>query len=88
MCDYLHDNVCWICRHPITCESETNESREELKKLNDAMTKEDFILLKGVKMRDHCHVTGNYRGPAHRECKHAWWPSWRQVGGQAGQWSS
>ena len=65
---YLHDNMCWICRHPITCESETNESREQLKKLNDAMTKEDFILMKGVKMRDHCHVTGKYRGPAHREC--------------------
>ena len=21
------------------------------------------------KVRDHCHLTGNYRGPAHRKCK-------------------
>ena len=21
-----------------------------------------------VKARDHCHVTGKYRGPAHRDC--------------------
>ena len=20
------------------------------------------------KVRDHCHITGKYRGPAHREC--------------------
>ena len=23
---------------------------------------------KGPKLRDHCHYTGNYRGPAHRNC--------------------
>ena len=21
-----------------------------------------------VKARDHCHITGKYRGPAHRDC--------------------
>ena len=21
-----------------------------------------------VKVRDHCHITGKYRGPAHRDC--------------------
>ena len=21
-----------------------------------------------VKVRDHCHLTGNYRGPAHQKC--------------------
>ena len=23
---------------------------------------------KGTKVRDHCHYTGHYRGPAHRNC--------------------
>ena len=28
----------------------------------------DNVYVDDVKVRDHCHITGKYRGSAHRDC--------------------
>ena len=44
----------------------TEEDKEDFKNDNNCRFCEKEIL--SDKVRDHCHLTGNYRGPAHNTC--------------------
>ena len=42
----------------------------KMKKILERITFVDFVkkILNVIKVRDHCHLTGKYRGPAHNTC--------------------
>ena len=44
----------------------TDEDEEEFKNSNNCQFCEKEII--SDKVRDHCHLTGNYTGPAHSKC--------------------
>ena len=44
----------------------TKENEEDFKNNNICRFCEKYIL--SDKVRDHCHLTGKYRGPAHNTC--------------------
>ena len=44
----------------------TTEDEEHYQNSNDCWVCNEKIIKDRV--RDHCHITGNYRGPAHRQC--------------------
>ena len=44
----------------------TEEDEEDYRNNNICRFCEKFI--EADKIRDHCHLTGNYRGPAHSKC--------------------
>ena len=75
-----YDNVEWFVDEVIKLENKmafyfkntnkdivmTQEDEEDYKNDNVCRLCEKEIL--SDKVRDHCHLTGKYRGPAHREC--------------------
>ena len=44
------------------------EEEEQFKSTNTCWICEKRIYNGDEKVRDHCHVTGKYRGAAHRDC--------------------
>ena len=75
-----YDNVDWFVDEVIKLENKmafyfkntnkdiimTQEDEEDYKNDNTCRFCEKFI--ESDKVRDHCHLTGNYRGPAHNTC--------------------
>ena len=46
----------------------TENDEEEFKKANECHMCEKKYTDKDIRVRDHCHITGKYRGSAHQEC--------------------
>ena len=46
----------------------TDEDLKHFQNTNICHICEKFILTKNDKVKDHCHLTGKYRGPAHNRC--------------------
>ena len=46
----------------------TEKDKEAFKKAEECHICEKKYTDKGVRVRDHCHITGKYRGSAHQEC--------------------
>ena len=75
-----YDNIDWFVDEVIKLENKmafyfkntkkdiimTDDDEEEYRNNNICRFCEKII--KSDKVRDHCHLTGNYRGPAHSEC--------------------
>ena len=57
---FQRDEECHICKKPFIT------SEEEVR--NVGVRNVRNVRVKNVKVRDHCHVTGKYRGPAHVDC--------------------
>ncbi|GBB89991.1 hypothetical protein RclHR1_16860003 [Rhizophagus clarus] len=57
-------DTCWICKGKFTIDTEEIE-RLESKKVTKAIASEKA---KADKVWDHCHITGKFRGSAHRDC--------------------
>ena len=55
---HIHSDRCWICELPIDSSPTVTKDKKGEEKKNYSMTK----------VRDHCHFTGRYRGPAHQKC--------------------
>ena len=75
-----HENVNWFVDEIINLENQMNfwfkntnediimteENKQDFENNNICRYCEKYI--ETDKVRDHCHLTGNYRGPAHNEC--------------------
>ena len=46
----------------------TKEDEEEFQKANECHICNKIYTNEDIKVRDHCHITGKYRGSAHQEC--------------------
>ena len=46
----------------------TKEDEEEFQKANECHICDKKYTYEDIKVRDHCHITGKYRGSAHQEC--------------------
>ena len=46
----------------------TREDGENYQNSQDCWICNKKIIKNKDKVRDHCHIAGKYRGPAHREC--------------------
>ena len=46
----------------------TKEDEEEFQKANECHICNKKYINEDIKVRDHCHITGKYRGSAHQEC--------------------
>ena len=46
----------------------TKEDNEDFKNSNKCWICDNNYVGNDVKVRDHCHITGKYRGSAHRDC--------------------
>ena len=46
----------------------TKEDEEEFQKAKECHICEQKYTNKDIRVRDHCHITGKYRGSAHQEC--------------------
>ena len=46
----------------------TEKDEEEFKKAEECHICENKYTDKDIRVRDHCHITGKYRGSAHQEC--------------------
>ena len=46
----------------------TEKDEETLKKANECHICEKKYMKKDIRVRDHCHITGKYRGSAHQDC--------------------
>ena len=53
------------CNKPLRM---TKEDEEEFQKANECHICNKKYTNEGIKVRDHCHITGKYRGSAHQEC--------------------
>ena len=46
----------------------TKESNEDFKNSTECWICDNDYIYNDVKVRDHCHITGEYRGSAHGYC--------------------
>ena len=46
----------------------TKEDEEKFQKANECHICNIKYTNEDIKVRDHCHITGKYRGSAHQEC--------------------
>ena len=46
----------------------TQEDNEDFKNSSKCWICDSDYVDNNVKVRDHCHITGKYRAPAHRDC--------------------
>ena len=46
----------------------TKKDNEDFENSPKCLICDNDYVVNDVKIRDHCHVTGNYRGSAHRDC--------------------
>jgi len=46
----------------------TNEDEKKFKKADECYICNKKYTNEDIKVRDHCHITGKYRGSAHQEC--------------------
>ena len=46
----------------------TKEDSEDFKNSTKCWICDNGYIDKDVKLRDHCHITGKYRGSPHRDC--------------------
>ena len=46
----------------------TRQGEENYQNFNDCWICNEKIIKNKDKVRHHCHITGKYRGPAHKEC--------------------
>ena len=46
----------------------TKEDSEDFKNSTKCWICDNDYIDKDVKLRDHCHITGKYRGSPHRDC--------------------
>ena len=46
----------------------TKEENEDFENSTKCWICDKIYVDKNVKVRDHCHITGKYRGSAHRDC--------------------
>ena len=46
----------------------TKEDNEDFKNSTKCWICDDNYVDNDVKVRDHCHITGKYRGSTHRDC--------------------
>ena len=45
------------------------EDKEDFDKINNNICRFSHKIIESDKVRDHCHLTSKYRGPAHDNCK-------------------
>ena len=62
---HVHSDKCWICGLPFEAPTEMRNKDGTQKMNKDGTVKKNSSL---IKVRDHCHFTGKYRGPAHQKC--------------------
>ena len=48
----------------------TNEDSEDCKNLTKCWICDNDYIDTDVKVRDHCHITGKYRGSIHSDCRY------------------
>ena len=46
----------------------TKEDNEDFENSTKCLIYDSDYIDSDVKVRDHCHITGKYRGSAHRDC--------------------
>ena len=46
----------------------TQEQEREIQRSTKCYIRDKKLAVKSIKVRDHCHITGQYRGPAHKKC--------------------
>ena len=46
----------------------TREDNEHFKNTTKCWLCDNYLIDTDVKVRDHCHITGKYRGSAYRDC--------------------
>ena len=46
----------------------TKENEEEFQKTDECHIFNKKYCEKDIRVRDHCHITGKYRGSAHQDC--------------------
>ena len=46
----------------------TKEDNEDFENFTKCWSCDNFYIDDDVKVRDHCHITGKYKGSAHRDC--------------------
>ncbi|XP_070526022.1 uncharacterized protein [Cardiocondyla obscurior] len=64
----LAHNVRMILSNPKPMIGFTQDKREEFKKAKHCHICEKPFAIDDTRVRDHCHLTGRYRGPAHQDC--------------------
>ena len=61
---------------PIPMDQLTQDQKAAYRQATECYICEQFIFLGQIKVRDHCHLTGKYRGFAHKECNLDYQDSW------------
>ncbi|XP_051155221.1 uncharacterized protein LOC127277868 [Leptopilina boulardi] len=64
----LSDNLNMRFKNPIPMKVLSRQELVDFRNVNTCHICRKKIKYGDVKVRDHCHLTGKYRGPAHQEC--------------------
>ena len=64
----LAENAETVFMCPIPMDQLTQDQKAAYRQATECYICEQFIFLGQIKVRDHCHLTGKYRGFAHKEC--------------------